>query len=50
MKNRIDHPIKIAIVGIGNVGATFAYALLGSSLASQIVLIDADALYQNLGG
>ena len=42
MKNRIDHPIKIAIVGVGNVGATFAYALLGSSLASQIVLIDAN--------
>jgi len=42
MKNHIDHPIKIAIVGIGNVGATFAYALLGSSLASQIVLIDAN--------
>jgi L-lactate dehydrogenase len=42
MNNRIDHPVKIAIVGVGNVGATFAYALLGSSLASQIVLIDAN--------
>ncbi len=42
MNNPVDHPIKIAIVGVGNVGATFAYALLGSSLASQIVLIDAN--------
>ncbi|MEA5078096.1 MAG: L-lactate dehydrogenase [Anaerolineaceae bacterium] len=42
MNNRIDHPVKIAIVGVGNVGATFAYALLGSGLASQIVLIDAN--------
>lgn len=42
MKIRIDHPVKIAIVGVGNVGATFAYALLGSGLASQIVLIDAN--------
>jgi len=42
MKNRIDHPVKVAIVGVGNVGATFAYALLGSALASQIVLIDAN--------
>ncbi len=42
MKTSSDHPIKIAIVGAGNVGATFAYALLGSGLASQIVLIDAN--------
>ncbi|MHC1739972.1 MAG: L-lactate dehydrogenase [Anaerolineaceae bacterium] len=35
-----NNSIKIAIVGVGNVGATFAYALLGSGLASQIVLID----------
>jgi len=44
MNNRIDHPVKIAIVGVGNVGATFAYALLGSGLASQIVLIDANKI------
>jgi L-lactate dehydrogenase len=37
-----EHSVKIAIVGVGNVGATFAYALLGSGLASQIVLIDAN--------
>jgi L-lactate dehydrogenase len=42
MKYASDRPIKIAIVGAGNVGATFAYALLGSGLASQIVLIDAN--------
>ena len=33
-------PIRIAIVGAGNVGATFAYALLLSGLAGEIVLID----------
>ena len=40
MKNVSEPRVKIAIVGVGNVGATFAYALLGSGLASQIVLID----------
>ena len=30
----------MAIVGVGNVGASFAYALLLSGLASEIVLID----------
>jgi L-lactate dehydrogenase len=33
-------PIRVAVVGAGNVGATFAYALLLSGLASEIVLID----------
>jgi len=42
MEPKKDRSVKIAIVGVGNVGATFAYALLGSSLASQIVLIDAN--------
>jgi len=37
------HPRKVAIVGTGNVGATFAYSLLMSGLASEIVLIDANA-------
>ena len=32
---------RVAVVGVGNVGATFAYALLLSGLASEIVLIDA---------
>lgn len=31
---------RVAIVGVGNVGATFAYALLLSGLAAEIVLID----------
>ena len=30
----------VAIVGAGNVGASFAYALLLSGLAAEIVLID----------
>ena len=34
--------MRVAIVGVGNVGATFAYALLLSGLASEIVLIDAN--------
>ena len=33
-------PTRVAIVGAGNVGATFAYTLLLSGLASEIVLID----------
>jgi L-lactate dehydrogenase len=33
-------PIRVAIVGMGNVGSTFAYALLLSGLAAEIVLID----------
>ncbi len=36
------HPTRVAIVGVGNVGATFAYALAQSGLASEIVLIDAN--------
>jgi L-lactate dehydrogenase len=34
------HPTRVAIVGLGNVGSTFAYALLLSGLAAEIVLID----------
>src|SRR5438093_9269936 len=34
--------VRVAIVGAGNVGATFAYALLLSGLAAEIVLIDAN--------
>ena len=33
-------PARVAIVGVGNVGSSFAYALLLSGLASEIVLID----------
>ena len=36
------HPTRVAIVGAGNVGATYAYALLLSRLSSEIVLIDAN--------
>ncbi len=31
---------RVAVIGLGNVGATFAYALLLSGLAAEIVLID----------
>lgn len=36
------HPSRVAIVGAGNVGASVAYALVLSGLASEIVLVDAD--------
>lgn len=36
------HSMRIAVVGAGRVGATFAYALLLRGLASEIVLIDTD--------
>lgn len=35
-------PSRVAVVGLGNVGASFAYALLLSGLAAEIVLIDAN--------
>ena len=35
-------PTRVAVVGAGRVGSTFAYALLLSGLASEIVLVDAD--------
>jgi L-lactate dehydrogenase len=44
MPSETNHssPARVAIVGIGNVGATFAYALLLSGLAAEIVLIDSN--------
>jgi L-lactate dehydrogenase len=38
----VRHPVRIAIVGAGFVGATFAYSLLLSGLAAEIVLIDSN--------
>lgn len=35
-------PIRIAVVGLGNVGASFAFCLLLRRLAAEIVLIDAN--------
>ncbi len=35
-------PVRVVIIGAGNVGATFAYALLFRGLAAEIVLIDAN--------
>ncbi len=42
MTHSIHHPVRVGIIGTGNVGATFAYALMLSGLASEIVLIDAN--------
>jgi L-lactate dehydrogenase len=36
------HPTRVAVVGTGAVGSTFAFALLLSGLASEIVLVDAN--------
>ncbi len=36
------HPRKVAVIGAGNVGATFAYALVLDGLVGEIVLIDID--------
>jgi L-lactate dehydrogenase len=43
----IHQPTRVAIVGTGFVGSTFAYALLQSGLASEIVLIDANLAKAN---
>jgi L-lactate dehydrogenase len=40
MSSQEHKPFRVAVVGTGNVGATFAYALLLSGLAAEIVLID----------
>ena len=37
-----QHSMRVAVIGAGHVGATFAYALLLRGLASEIVLIDAN--------
>jgi L-lactate dehydrogenase len=42
MTHEIRHSTRIAIIGAGNVGATFAYALVTSGLAAEIVLVDAN--------
>jgi L-lactate dehydrogenase len=42
MTENIHQPVKVSIVGAGNVGATFAFQLLLSGLATEIVLIDAN--------
>ena len=38
----LPQPTRVAIVGVGNVGATFAYALAHDGQASEIMLIDAN--------
>lgn len=37
------HITRIAVVGAGKVGSTFAYTLLLAGIASEIILVDADA-------
>ena len=38
----LAHPTRVAVVGAGAVGTTFAFALLLSGLAAEIVLVDAN--------
>jgi L-lactate dehydrogenase len=40
ISNHAPGPVRVAVIGMGNVGSTFAYALLLSGLAAEIVLID----------
>lgn len=42
MNDQTHRPVRVAVIGAGNVGATFAYTLLMSGLAAEIVLIDAN--------
>ena len=42
MSQTRPHPTRVAIIGVGNVGASFAYTLLLSGLAAEIALIDAN--------
>jgi L-lactate dehydrogenase len=42
MNESIHRPVRVAVIGAGNVGATFAFTLLTSGLASEIVLVDAN--------
>lgn len=42
MTEDIHKPTRVAIVGAGNVGATFAFQLMLTGLATEIVLIDAN--------
>lgn len=37
-----QRPARVVVVGAGHVGSTFAYALLLSGLAAEIVLVDVD--------
>jgi L-lactate dehydrogenase len=43
MAKIIDEKRKVVVVGSGNVGSTFSYALAHSGVADEIVLIDANA-------
>ena len=42
MSTQESRPVRVAVVGAGNVGSTFAYALLLNGLAAEIVLVDAN--------
>ncbi|MGD8819370.1 MAG: L-lactate dehydrogenase [Anaerolineae bacterium] len=42
LQGSVPRPHKVVIVGAGQVGSTFAYALLLSGLVGQIVLVDVD--------
>jgi len=37
---RFKSKLKVAIIGAGNVGSTFAFALMSSGIVDEVVLID----------
>lgn len=43
MATSTPHSTRVAVVGVGAVGSTFAYTLLLSGLAAEILLVDANA-------
>ena len=42
MTYSLSHPTRVVVVGAGNVGASFAYALLLGGQAAEIVMVDAN--------
>lgn len=42
MRSQEATPLRVAIIGAGHVGAAFAFTLVRSGLASEIVLVDPD--------
>lgn len=42
MKQRMRTPGRVAIIGAGHVGATFAFALVRSGAAAEVVIVDID--------
>ena len=46
---RLQPRDRVGVVGTGMVGASFAYSLMQSGLANELILIDADAAGRGRG-